>query len=421
MKKSISEKILGRQVAEIGQIKIGGQSVRKGKGKGKPPPVKYDHFVVVTRERADGTGNLIRDEHLHSEEVLGAEPKELDVRLMYPTLEENFLSRMNTYDGENLVRVCDGEERQDRDTGEEGKCLRGHPGCECKPYGRLKVILEAAPTFGGLYGYRTSSWETVRNIQSALEFFFDAFGTLRGIPLKMVMYPATDQVEGKTFKNWKVGLVLRSTFESASKMALEYHRADQITRRELKALASGSEKSFDVHDQEDEAELGAEFYPPEPEDESQEEEPDQAPGEDVGKLRAEYHAVLRELIQDDRAKTDTRRAFHQVHPELPDSEKEFTAGHYARAIMEVRRWGTEILDKAVATMAEKDPATDTDIEELKAAIDASGLDAEQAGLMWWVIATGVRTWVLRETQRLKLNAAQASEPAPTPEAQGSFV
>ena len=118
-----------------------------------------------------------------------------------------------------------------------------------------------------------------------------------------------------------------------------------------------------------------------------------------------------------------RHAYHQVHPDLPESETEFTAADYARVIMELKRFGTEILDKAIVTLAERDPATDEELEQLKAAIDASGIDAAEAERVWWVITTGVRTWVNRETQRLRLNEAQAeeTEAKETPEAQGSFV
>lgn len=421
MKKSISETILPRRVMEIGQVKIGGQSTGTKKGGGKPPPVKYDHFKVMTRER-DGEGRLIPDTEVHA--LIGDEPRELNIRLMYPTPEENFLSRMNHYNGQILLRVCDGEEREDRDSGECGPCLRAQGKCECKPYGRLKVILEEASTFGGLYGFRTGSWETIRNLQSALDFFFEAFGTLRGLRLKMTLYKATDEVEGKKYTNWKVGLVLREKFEDAAKMALEYHRVDQLTRRELKALASGSEESFDRHDTEDETEIGAEFFGGhEPEDESQEEEQDHASEVDIDKLRKMYHSHLTELVPVARAREDYRHAYHQAHPELPASEKEFTPAHYARVLMELQRHGMKILNQAVEHVAKKDPASEEELDQLKIAIDASGIGAQEAGDIWRVIDAGVRTWVLRDTQRLKLNAVQPEkdEGAPEPKAQTSLV
>ncbi len=424
MKQSISQSLLPRRVVEIGQIKIGGQSTGKKRGGGKPPPVKYDHFEVVTRER-DVEGRLIPEGAIT--EKLGAKPKELDIRLMYGTPEENFLSRMNQYDGQTLLRECDGEQREDRSTGECGECLRAL-GCECKPYGRLKVILEAADTFGGLYGFRTGSWETIRNIQSALEFFHEAFGTLRGLRLKMALYKATDEVDGKRFTNWKVGLVLRESFEDAAKMALEYHKVDQLTRGQLRALASGSEESFEAHDQEDEEEIADEFYPPEeprPEDESQEDEPDQAPDEELPKLRAQYHAKLSELIPGARAREDSRHAFHHVHRDLPASETDWKAGHYTQALIDINRFGKEVLEKAVARFAELEPAAEEEIEELKSAIDASGISAEEAEKIWWVINSGVRPWVSREIQRLKLNGVEPSDEVEDeeqqPTAQASFV
>lgn len=409
-KKSISESLLPRRVAEIGQIKIGGQGPRKKDQKGKPPPVKYDHFVVVTREREDGVGNFIKNEKIHAE--VGEKPRELQIWLPQPTPEGNFYSQMQVWEGDDCHRECDGEEFIDYGTGETGSCPRdgNGNGCQCSPFGRLKVILHAAPSFGGEFVFRTHAWKSIRNIQSALEFLYRTFDSLEGLPLNLILYPSADEVEGKKYTNWIVGLVMAIPFTEAAQLAANHHRARRIAQAGARGLIGGGEEpETSAADGVELGGPGSEYFVtegPEPEEESQEADPDQAPGEDLEKLRAEYHAVLRETIQDDRAKTDIRHAFHQVHPELPDSEKNFTAGHYARALMEVRRWGMEILDKAVVTLAERDPASFEELETLKSVLEASNVEANELGRVRWVINTGVRTWVLRETERLKLNAIQ---------------
>jgi hypothetical protein len=440
MNKSISPVVLERRPPEIGHIKIGGQGTGARKGGGKAPPVKFEHFVVTTRERG-ADGNFVLDSQVH--QGVGEKPVHLDVRLMYPSVTENFFCRMQAYDGQRLVLECDGETCVRRDTGEEGPCRRGAAkGCECKPYGRLKVILEAAESFGGLHGFRTTSWETIRNIQSALEFFHEAFGTLRGLRLRMVAYPATDQVtqggQDRQYRNLKVGLVLRGSFEEAARLALEYHQLDQLTRGQLRALAAGSEEEFETHDREDAVAIAAEFFPEsqpglvdgpaegtepagDPEPAEAEGAPAPAARDPLAVARARYHALLAEVIPRSWTREDLRHAFHAVHPDLPDSEVGWDASHYEIAFAAVTRHGLQAFDRALERYADANPAEFDEIDRLKRTLDAGVAKGQAKQRMQWIVATGVGPWIRRELDRLRLGDWGEQEGSDEASAQGSLV
>lgn len=246
LRQTISSKLLRPRPMELGKIKIGGKSPEKREkksGKGTwQAPVKYDHFVVTGRKVGED-GNFIPDDQIH--EKLGPSPEHLDIRLMFDTTEQNFQSSMVVYKGKRKVWACDGETALNLAKGTTGTCMRdSEDGCPCKPTGRLAVILEAAPFFGGFYLFRTSSWESINNLQTTLRILEAQFGSLRGLPLRLVVFPATDTYtkdDGGTgiSNSWKVGVVLNADWAEARTAALAFHQADQIERHELKLLAAG--------------------------------------------------------------------------------------------------------------------------------------------------------------------------------------
>lgn len=289
----ISPKILEPRLPELGHIKIGGKGQeRKAQGSNKKfrLPVKFDHFVLTKRTRDPQTDNLVRDEAIHAR--IGAKPTELDVRLLFDRPEQNFQYFLAAYDGKRLRCKGNGETAMDREHGsipcacpwfkghdapyagptrppyeeylEDGKKKR-RPAPTCKPHGRLSVIVEAAESFGGFYVFRTTSWETIRSIAAQLDTYLQQFGFLAGLPLRMVLYPATDTYEEKgqtkTSTSYKVALVVRASFDTARQLAGEaYERRNQ--------LALPSPKQAEVHqrqlaeeEERDAAHIAAEFHP----------------------------------------------------------------------------------------------------------------------------------------------------------------
>jgi len=176
---------------EIGAIKIGGPGEEK-QGKNGPYrlPVKFDHFVVNTKNK-DAQGNFIPDAAIMK--TIGHEAKEIDVCLLYndPTL--NFYTRYNEYKGGKRMCSGDGEHA----TKEDGSKLICDPDTcptfkakKCKANGILSVVLPAAPRLGGVYKFRTTSFNSIRSILSSM-FFLQSLtgGILANIPLKLTVSP----------------------------------------------------------------------------------------------------------------------------------------------------------------------------------------------------------------------------------------
>lgn len=261
----VHPEVLGPQLPLMGYVKMGGKAEQAQKsrhGKEFQRPVRYDHFVVRQTTRGPD-GNYLRDDAVHA--VVGEEPVELNVRLPFDRPTENFYAQMVEYRGQTRVKECDGDQVYDRESQTVNPCPRRVGGeCNCKPYGRLKLILEASPHFGGIYLFRTGSWGTTKSIQTVLAMLGDQFPSLRGLPLVFKMYPQeiqyTEGGEQKTRTVHRAGLFLRASFEEAREAALEYHRATQIARKEILRLSSGTRDAVDALDAEEEGEIGWEFY-----------------------------------------------------------------------------------------------------------------------------------------------------------------
>ncbi len=194
-------------LAEKGAIKIGGKGEERI-GKNEKPyrlPVKYDHFKVLTKIR-DEHGDFIVDPVMEKwgfkdgkkevdGEMVEAGPKELHISLLYddPTL--NFFTSYRQYKGGKCLCSGDGEVA----TNAKGEQIECHPNAcpifkskKCKPNGILSVVLRDAPGLGGVYKFRTTSFNSIRSILSSLFFLKTlTFGTLANIPLKMTLTPKT--------------------------------------------------------------------------------------------------------------------------------------------------------------------------------------------------------------------------------------
>jgi hypothetical protein len=198
------------RLQEIGQIKIGMKGEKKTSKAGTEfrLPTKLDHFMVTLKQR-DSAGNLLIDKSIMDK--LGVHPIELNIRLLYDDIELNFLTNYVFYHGKKCLCRGDGSmaKRQTKDgRTEQIKCDRNS--CEfaqkdekgslqCKPFGKLQVILEQMNIIGGVHVFRTTSWHSLLNIVSSLRFI-QSFtgGILAGLPLKMTIQPQTVSPEGTT-------------------------------------------------------------------------------------------------------------------------------------------------------------------------------------------------------------------------------
>lgn len=185
---------------ERGKIKIGRKGAVKTSQRGTEfqPPQKLDHFVVTTLQRG-ADGNFIPDDALMAR--LGDKPVEIPVRLLYddPTL--NFPTRYACFVGRSLWCSGDGEvairaPSKPNEPPQEVACTceRADPAYKgndkCKMNGSLSVLIEGAGGIGGVWKFRTTSYNSIVGIMSTMAFIRSMTGgVLANIPLKLKVQP----------------------------------------------------------------------------------------------------------------------------------------------------------------------------------------------------------------------------------------
>jgi hypothetical protein len=232
------------QLAERGKIKIGYKGEEKTSGQGKKfgQPTKLDCFLITTVQR-DAAGRLMADKTLMSKFGKEGDPtipegpykglpliKEIPVRLLYDDIELNFLTRYASYQGNRCTCSGDGEAAQ-RLAGQNGKfqevqcpCNRQDPlyqgNDRCKIMGTLQVLIEGTDRIGGVWKFRTTSYNTVTGILSSLAMLKTITGgPLSGIPLWMVVSPKTVTVP--TSGQAMVAYVVSLEYRGAGRKRLE--------------------------------------------------------------------------------------------------------------------------------------------------------------------------------------------------------
>ena len=217
------------RLCEIGKIKIGEIALING----KRIPKKLNHFVVTTVDRDDG-GNLIQDAEVMK--IVGHEPKELGVYLCFDEPDLNIptfftyytASRLHCYgDGEHAWRWDEQNERSIVDCNIETCPFFKEK--KCRPYGKMSVILHAAQRIGGVYVFRTSSWNTIRQIKSSMALIRTfTGGVLAGIPLTMRIQamPVQPKDVGKMLRIQTVNIEFPGTMDDLQKIS-----GAEITRR----------------------------------------------------------------------------------------------------------------------------------------------------------------------------------------------
>lgn len=217
-------------LVERGKIKIGqkGQMRTSGRGNQFQPPQKLDHFLITSMERGED-GNFMRDTDVM--QMLGDKPREIPVRLVYDDIDLNFPSRYAAYIGKTLWCTGDGQQARRANVDEKGNLVAGHhlvqcpcprqdPAYQgrdkCKITGTLSVIIDGADVVGGVWKYRTTSYNSVVGILSSLAMIKRITGgRLAGIPLVMKLSPkaVTDPVKGSQQTVYVVSLEYRGSVQ----------------------------------------------------------------------------------------------------------------------------------------------------------------------------------------------------------------
>src|SRR5262245_43201743 len=213
--------ILRKGLPIIGFAKIGEPSAKSRQRKGAP--VKFDHLEITGRGK-DTDGRLMLDVNatlaLLAAKVQtcgGCErsrelakrykqpalerglPVQLPILLHYNDLELSFPNRLAWHRGRTEFCRGDGvkaERRKIRGTQKiEGRevevlgdfepytltpcgweCPDLKTSGRCKPKGALRFVLAVQQSLGGLYEFRTTSWNSIANIQETLELLLQSTG-----------------------------------------------------------------------------------------------------------------------------------------------------------------------------------------------------------------------------------------------------
>ncbi|WP_094226948.1 recombination directionality factor [Methanolobus psychrotolerans] len=247
------------QLCECGHIKIGikGKTTTSGKGKQFRPPQKLDHFVITTMQKEND--DFVEDTAIMAK--LGPNCTEIPVILLYDEPSLNFFTSLAHYDSAQCQCRGNGEIAVKAD----GTQIPCNPDtCDyalhklCKPNGVLSVVLQDAPRVGGVWKFRTTGWNSIRNLMSSIEFIHGMTGgRLAGLPLMLTLQPKTTVIPGtrNITTIYMVNIEYRGTIgDLLNCAATRLATPDQIARIEAKAatmlaLPESPEECRDVQEE----------------------------------------------------------------------------------------------------------------------------------------------------------------------------
>lgn len=287
-------------LAEVGKIKIGykGKEIKSSKGNMFRPPKKLDYFVITTTER-DANKDLIADRYIMDriKQATGQDQlRELRIRLPFDSIDKNFFTEYQYYAGRK--RICsgdgveatrkfaqagkqvlpfeDGDKEMNVKAGQEVKIKCDPESCpfyqasKCKMSGILSVFLPDAQDLGGVYKFRTHSYNSVSSILAALEYFSaQTKGVLQGMPLKMVMVKKTTEEHGNI--DYVTVVIDGLEIQGLRKAAIEELSNRKLLGSDIQAYENKMEQAGFFQDTDPEDVIQDEYYPetveiePEPE------------------------------------------------------------------------------------------------------------------------------------------------------------
>lgn len=264
-------------LAEVGKIKTGykGKEVTSKNNKKFRPPKKLDYFVVTTTER-DGDGNFIPNGDVMSK--LGDKPKEIKIRLPFDSVDKNFFTQFQMYNGGKKLCAGDGEKAERKgelavdakgyvqQKGEDVHTIQCDPETckifqagKCKVSGVLSAFLPDSGDLGGVYKFRTHSWNAVSSITAALEYFkANTGGILQGLPLKLVMVKKTTAEHGTI--NYATVVIDGEEIRGLRRLAVEERESRKLLGTDVQDIEAKAEASGFFDDSDPEADVEAEYY-----------------------------------------------------------------------------------------------------------------------------------------------------------------
>lgn len=243
-------------------------------------PKRLDHFIFLRKiKNAKNEIEWVKDDELTKH--FGENCREFWIVLMDDDPERVCKAEYGAY----VKRGCwcrgDGKQAQRRDLGRDGKqwgpfkpyegpCGEGCPNLNdennplpCSPSGDLYFMLADFPTIGSIWRFHTGSYQSIRQLYSAVQDLRSVTGgRLLGVRAKVFLHADRNVYEQggvtKTGTKWVVGLELaaRDLAELQGRM-LEAAKAFAHIRGEL----GGRSVEIEEDDGERGAELTPEFYP----------------------------------------------------------------------------------------------------------------------------------------------------------------
>lgn len=262
------KKGLNPRLAEIGKIKIGGKSPEKRKskktGKEYQSPVRFNHFVVTTTEKGEDGNFKINNEIMKK---VGAEPKEISIRLPFDSIDMNFYTQFSYYHGNKCLCHGDGEKATRILKDDTEKHIECKPEkCEflqaekCKVSGILSCFLSCSMEIGGVYRFRTHSWNSVSNILASLQYFSEQTnGILQGLPLKLKLIRKATREHGNV---WVVTVVLDGIeFIRMRELAGAEYKNRMELGINMKQIEQKARETGFLNDTDDPEDIQTEYYP----------------------------------------------------------------------------------------------------------------------------------------------------------------
>ncbi len=261
-------------LVERGKIKVGekGAMTTSQRGTKYQPPKKLDHFRVTTLEKGPDD-NFLTDEAIHKM-LGGPTPTEIPIVLMFDEIDRNFSTRFVYFTGK--TRWCSGDgEHAIRLTDDKGNMASVQCPCErlnqdykgdtrCRIAGVLSVVIRGAETVGGVWKFRTTSWNSCQSILSSLTLIKGiTSGRLAGVPLMLTLSPKTGTTpKGESVKIYIVSIEYKGTPEELMEVGYQkmLTNATYNKRMELVSAEAARLLAAELPAAED-AEFAEEFVP----------------------------------------------------------------------------------------------------------------------------------------------------------------
>jgi hypothetical protein len=254
----------------IGRISIG-RVVEKN---GKRLPEKDDQFTITTQIQQRGEWML----HPLNESLRKAAPGKLrtiPVRFLFNDPDLNLRAEFSCFDRDTGRPVCVGNGATCKRSGENGieelpcpspdGCAFGQAG-NCKPYGRLNVVIGDEDELGSFI-FRTTSWNSIRVLAARLHYFSAVSGDLLAcLPLELKLRgKSTTQSYRSAIYYVDIGVRSGASLEQAIVQARELDERRRAAGFNQVALDAAARAGFANGAFEDSIEDGSavvdEFYP----------------------------------------------------------------------------------------------------------------------------------------------------------------